>query len=150
MNAVDRITEFLSNYCEPLLKEYEFRVVNSCYDQDRPDVGSVLLESEDAQCYFAMERGVERSELLLYLRSKYDPKPRNWIPFSMIKNLLSEETSSTALMDESKGEYLRQHIAEIVALFGVDQVDKTLAQLDQVEKKMKAMNRKARKKKKKG
>jgi hypothetical protein len=136
VNAVDRIMRFITTYCKPLLTDYGFRLLDSGCDDVMPDVGSVLLESEDAQCYFAVERGITRAELLLYFRSKYDPRKWSWYSFDLVRMLLSGkgEAPLTGLMNESNGSFLRDHLPEIVALFRVGRVENTLKQLDHLKR----------------
>jgi hypothetical protein len=133
-DAMMEIRRFISKYCPELESKYGFMEMKLPRQlreviAKRKDIESLLLGSCDAEYYFSCAKG----ELLLEIRSRYDPRANNWYSFDLIRCLLTGESSASALMKRDNARLLGSRLSEIIWLFSPAQVEETLDRLDSLK-----------------
>lgn len=124
------ILNFIIKHCYKLFNPYRFKFIDSEAAESSGHGAWVLLDSQDVQFYFSLEKG----ELLLWLGSKYDDRQNKWYSFDVVRSVLTNEPLSIAIMDAENGKYLENNISGILGLFEKTKYENTLVLLDQAEK----------------
>jgi len=117
---------FLAQCCPLLFFNYGFRIIDSSAFSERPDAGSILLDSKDAAFFFSCER----DQIWLEIRSKYDSRKNNWYSFDLWRGLLTGVLPETAQMNEDNARFLQERLPELIELLKRPRVTTTLKKLD--------------------
>lgn len=126
---MDEILEFLLKYCRELYNKHGFKFVDSgVFEPFRNSF--LIMENANLQIRFILDR----SQLFLDFRWKFDKKKDSWYSFDLIRQLLTEETDYHSIMDEQNGQFMQEHLEKILEFFEQEKADNTLAKLKSLEK----------------
>ena len=122
------ILTFLIHYCSELLEKPGFKFKDSEVGRNPAEGSYILLESDDMQIYVCNER----EEMTWQVRSKHDPKNKNWFSFDLIAQLLGHKVA-TGVMDATNSDLLSKNLGKIIKHFRKEEVAETLAKLNKLK-----------------
>ena len=99
-----------------LYEDYEAHFANSV--NDRGDA-MILFNLGHLRLRFVHDRG----QLFVHLQSQYGPSRKNWTSYEfwysydLVQQLITGEIDDDGLLDESKANFMKDHMEEILRLF---------------------------------
>lgn len=124
------ILKFLINYCSDLYLTRSFKFIDSEVSQSFGNA-ILVLSNGVTSLKFTMDKG----QMFLDFKSDFSKKKNDWYSFDLIRKLLREETGYYSILDDSNGKFISENLLEILSLFTVEMIDKTLMKLSKLEKK---------------
>jgi hypothetical protein len=126
---MDLILRYLADHLACLWRQGHFQIADSRSDRSNGGDGLLTVESPDLRIRFTCDR----RQLMADFQSPQDPK--DWYSIDLIRRLWTGEKETSAVLDSSYGDFLRDNLSEIELLFGGDQWPGTKASLKRLKVK---------------
>lgn len=90
----------------------------------------LVLEIKDLRLRFVRDRG----QLFLDFQSSHRPSEDDWFSYDVVRQFITNEVVDSAMLDEKKVKFVKEHIQEIAKAFSANNRQKTEQTLHECEK----------------
>lgn len=125
---MDELLIFIMKFCSDLYYKFGFKFIDSDFYEG--DNSMIVLGREDMKLMFIKER----DKLFLQFCSKFNKKKEDWYSLDLVRQLITNEQKYFSLLDESNGNFIKNNLEKILALFSKKEIDDTLTKLKKSEK----------------
>lgn len=125
---MNELLEYLVKKLSFLYEKYGARFVDSKAQESN---AFLVLELDN----FRLRLVRDRSQIFIDIQSNYDLKnEKEWFSYDVISQLISGEVEESAVLDDLKVEFIKEHFDELENIFAASEVDATINKLHGLEK----------------
>jgi hypothetical protein len=124
-----RILEFIARHMGYLWVGARYQIVGSQLGTTFGTDAVLLVESDGLRLRFVSDR----DQLFLDLQPVGSGDPRHWYSIDLLRRLLQGQHETSALLDRSYAEFLRENLDEIEARFSAERWPSTFEDLRRLE-----------------
>jgi hypothetical protein len=124
-----KILEFIASYMGYLWKGARFQIVGSRVDTSFGTNAVLLVESERLRLRFVSDR----DQLFLDLQPADTASRKEWFSIDIVRRMLRGQRETSAVLDSSYAEFLRDNLDEIEARFSAEHWQTTREEMRKLE-----------------